>query len=211
MLATMVGRAREAAARASCNLGGIALAFHNYHDHYGGLPPAVVHGADGEPLYSWRVLVLPYLEQQELYEEFRLDEPWDSEQNIGLLHRMPNSFAPPWTRRVEVPPHHTVCRVLVGPGTPFESPGGLRLPDDFPDGTADTLLFVEAGVPVPWTKPDEVIYDPTQPVQLQGLFRDGFRACTADGSYRFITHDTDQETLHALITRNGGERISLDW
>lgn len=66
-------------------------------------------------------------------------------------------------------------------------------------------------LPVPWTKPDEVTYDPTRPVQLKGLFRDGFRACTADGSYRFIRHDMNQEILHAMITRNGGESIPLDW
>jgi hypothetical protein len=209
MLATMIGRARQAAARASCNLGGIALAFHNYHDHHGELPPAVVHGADGRSLYSWRVLILPYLEERELYDEFRLDQPWDSEHNIRLLHRMPSSFAAPWTRRVNVPPYHTVCRVFVGPRTPFE--GGVRIPDDFPDGIADTLLFVEAGEPVPWTKPDEIAYDPARPIQLQGLFRDGFRACTADSRYRFIRHDVDQRILHALVTRNGGERLPLDW
>jgi hypothetical protein len=208
---TMVDRAREAAARSSCNLGGIALAFQNYQDEHGELPPAVLRDADGNPLYSWRVLILPYIEKRQLYEEFRLDEPWDSEHNLRLLEKMPNSYAAPWTRRVKVPPHHTVCRVLTGPGTPFEGKGGLRLPDDFPDGLANTLLFVEAGEPVPWTKPDEIPYDPTQPVRLRGLFRNGFRACSADGRYRFVEDSTDQHVLHAIITRNGGESMPIDW
>lgn len=135
VLTTAVERAREAAARNHCSLGQIALACRNYHDQHGELPPAIVYGQRGEPLYSWRVLILPCLEQQTLYDEFRLDEPWDSEHNIHLLERMPSSFAAPWTRRVDVPPGHTVCRVLVGPGTAFEERRRLRLADDFPDGT----------------------------------------------------------------------------
>ncbi len=211
MLAAMIGQAREAAARASCNLGGISLALLNYQDANGTLPPAVVYGPDGKPLHSWRVLILPYIEQRELYEEFRLDEPWDSDHNLRLLDRMPSSFAAPWTRRVNVSPGYTVCRVLVGPGAAFEGRDGLRLPDDFPDGAANTLLFVEAGEPVPWTKPEGIAYDPAQPVRLQGLFRDGFRACSADARYRFIRYDADQEFVHAVITRNGAESLPVDW
>jgi hypothetical protein len=207
----MVDRAREAAARSSCNLGGITLAFHNYEDVHGRLPPAIVRDADGKPLYSWRVLILPYIEQRDLYEEFRLDEPWNSEHNLRLLDRMPSSYAAPWTRRVNVPPYHTVCRVLSGPGTPFDERVSVRIPEDFTDGLSSTLLFVEAGKPVPWTKPEEIIYDPARPVRLQGLFRNGFRACTADGQYQFIDHNTDQTVLHALITRNGGENLPTDW
>lgn len=211
VLTTAVERAREAAARNHCSLGQIALACRNYHDQHGELPPAIVYGQRGEPLYSWRVLILPCLEQQTLYDEFRLDEPWDSEHNIHLLERMPSSFAAPWTRRVDVPPGHTVCRVLVGPGTAFEERRRLRLADDFPDGTRKTLLFVEAGKPVPWTKPEALPYDPTQPLHLEGLFREGFRACTVDGGYRFIRYDADQESVHAMITRNGGEDVPLEW
>jgi hypothetical protein len=210
-LAAMIGRAREAAARASCNLGGIALAFHNYQDEHGVLPPAVVRHPNGNPLYSWRVLVLPYIEQRELYQDFRLGEPWDSEHNLGLLERMPSSYEAPWTRYVKVPPYHTVCRVITGPGTLFEDQGGLRLPDDIPDGLANTLLFLEAGEPIPWTKPDEILYDPAQPVKLRGLFRDGFRACSADSRYRFIEYNMDQRLVHAVITRNGGENLPTDW
>ena len=165
---------------------------------------------DDRPLYSWRVLLLPYIEQKELYEAFHLNEPWDSAHNLRLLDRMPSLYEAPWTRQVNVPPGHTVYHVLVGPGTPFEGRSGLRLPEDFPDGTSNTLLFVEAGRPVPWTKPEEIVFDPGQPVRLRGLFRDGFRACTADGKYRFLRHDADQAMIRAAITRNGGERAP-DW
>lgn len=68
------------------------------------------------------------------------------------------------------------------------------------------LLFVEAGNPVPWTKPEGIPDDPTQPVRLQALFRDGFRA-NADGGNRFLDHDADAEFVHAEIIRNGGEEL----
>jgi hypothetical protein len=99
--------------------------------------------------------------------------------------------------------------VFYGPGTLFE--GGVKLPDDCPDGQEQTLLFVEAGDPIPWTKPDEFLYDPDRPVELRGVFRNGLRARTALGPYRFIPHEADQRTLHALITRNGGETLPEDW
>src|SRR5947209_4748780 len=118
---------------------------HNYHDTHGQLPPAVVYGADGTPLYSWRVLILPYIEQQELYQQFHLDEPWDSPHNRALLPLMPRTYAAPGRKARLLPPYHTVIHVFVGQGAAFEGREGLRLPGDFPDGTSNTLLFVEAG------------------------------------------------------------------
>jgi Protein of unknown function (DUF1559) len=180
---------------------------HAYHDKHGRLPPAVVYGADDKPLYSWRVLLLPYIEQRELYEQFHLDEPWDSEHNIRLLPRMPATYAPPPGKARRAPPHHTFFHVFVGPGTAFEGREGLRLSADFPDSTADTLLVVEAGEPVPWTKPQDLDYEPGRPLPcLDGPFRDGFRACAADGSRRWVRKGTSDETLRPLITRNGGDK-----
>jgi len=115
---------------------------------HGTLQPAVVYGPDGQPLHSWRVLLLPYVEQEELYHEFRLDEPWNSENNIRLLERMPAVYAAPGYKKSRLPPHHTVCHVFIGPGTAFEGPRGLPW-SDFPDGQSNTLLIVEAGEPVP--------------------------------------------------------------
>src|SRR5689334_2744482 len=97
------------------------MAMHNYADaHDQQLPPAVVYGRYGQPLYSWRVLLLPYIEQDDLYKEFQLDEPWDSPHNLALLPRMPGSYAAPGSKKSKLPPYHTVCHVLVGKGTPFE-------------------------------------------------------------------------------------------
>jgi hypothetical protein len=156
------------------------------------------------------VLVLPYIEEDVLYREFKLDEPWDSPHNLRLLDRMPSTYAAPGHKEKLLPPHHTVCHVFVGPGTAFEGPAGLSL-KDFPDGIASTLLFVEAGDPVPWTKPVNLTFDPAQVRVPRGLFRDGFRACLADGSRRFVPHDVHPDQLRAAITRNGGETNGLDW
>jgi hypothetical protein len=168
-----------------------------------------VHGPDGTPLLSWRVLILPYIEEEQLFKEFKLDEPWDSPNNIRLLERMPRIYAPPRGKRSLVPPHHTVCQVFVGPGTAFEGPGGIPW-KDFPDGQSNTFLIVEAGDPVPWTKPADIRYDPGQPVVLRGLFSDMFRAGMCDGSSRRVPYTTSEAQLRAAITRNGDEKVTLD-
>jgi len=178
------------------------MAMHNYHDGHGKLPPAVVYGKDGRPLYSWRVLILPYLEEGELYQAFHLDEPWDSPHNIQLLERMPASYAPPRSKASKVPAYHTYCRV--------EHPEGNTLAS-ITDGTSNTLLVVEAGEPVPWTMPEGLAYDPRGPLpDLTGPFADGFRVTFADCSRCFIPKDVGEATLRALITRNGGERVGRD-
>jgi Protein of unknown function (DUF1559) len=186
---------------------------HNYaDDHHGRLPPAVVYGEDDEPLYSWRVLLLPYFEQNALYEQFHLDEPWDSPHNLALLAKMPGTYEAPGSKKSKVPPYHTVCHVFVGKGTPFEGREGLRLPQDLPDGTSNTILVIEAGEPVPWTKPDDLVYDPYRPLpDLRSLFKDGFRVALGDGSTHWVTKQTSEATLRAAITRNGGEALGLDW
>jgi len=189
----------------------VALAIHNYESTHGTLPPAVVYGPDGTPLLSWRVLILPYIEQEELYKQFHLDEPWDSPHNIRLLERMPTTYELPGRKKKLIPPHHTVCHVFVGKGTPFEPGRSLTL-KDFPDGTSNTLLVVEAGEPVPWTKPEEITYDPKGPLpELRGYFNRGFRACVADASRRNVLHGKTADQLRAVITRNGGEQLGPDW
>ena len=168
-----------------------------------------MYGPDGTPLLSWRVLILPYIEQDDLYREFRLDEPWDSDHNIRLLERMPITYAAPGHKKSLYPAHHTVCHVFVGPGTAFEGPGGLAF-KDFPDGQSGTLLIVEAGDPVPWTKPADIPFDPARVPAPRGPFRDMFRAAMADGSVRHVRYDIGEARLRAAITRNDGIGESLD-
>jgi hypothetical protein len=188
------------------NLKAIAAALHRYREKHGRLPPTAVYSKEGKPLYSWRVELLPFLGQESLYREFHKDEPWDSDHNKKLLAKMPEVFA--LARNPTHAPDATHYQVLVGPGAAFEGQQGLRLPEDFPDGTATTLLVVEAPKAVPWTQPADLPFAPDKPPPRPGgLFAAGFHAAFADGSVLFLKKELDADTLRALITRNGLEKI----
>src|SRR5206468_8126418 len=134
-------RQAAAASRSINNLKQIAIAMHSYHDTYNGFPPAAVCDKTGKPLLSWRVLILPYVEQGELYKEFKLDEPWDSEHNKKLIAKMPNVYALP-----EVTPEKgttTHYRVFVGNGAVFDYVKSCRLVE-IPDGTSNTWMVATA-------------------------------------------------------------------
>jgi hypothetical protein len=202
--------AQEAAKKKSVeNLKQLALGIINYADaNNGRMPPATVYSKDGKPLYSWRILILPYIEQGDLYKQFKLDEPWDSENNKRLVEKMPKVFEPVAGKTKEK--HATYYQVLVGKGAAFEDKQQVRYPASFLDGTSNTILIVEAGEAMPWTKPADVTCDPDRALpKLGGLFRDGFNAALADASVVFIRKDADKDELRAAITRAGGEVV--DW
>jgi hypothetical protein len=184
----------------------------NYAGDHGRLPPAVVYSEDGKPLLSWRVLILPYLDQEQLFRRFRLNEPWDSEHNIKLLPEMPVAYTTLPSVARKMPEYHTICHVFVGKGTAFESKIGLSLKDDFPNGSSNTILLVEAGKPVPWTKPENLDYDPDKPLpELIGVHRDGFRAMMAACHGRLVSYKTSERSLRAAIERNGKYRPGSDF
>ena len=210
------------------NMKQIGFALQSYaQDHYGRLPPAALCDGDGKPLLSWRVLILPYLEQGNLYRQFHLDEAWDGPHNIALLSSMPKIYHAWGGLPVEVRagPDDTFYQAFTGVGTAFEGLQGLRLPEDFPDGTSNTILLVEAGEAVPWTKPADLLYEADRPLPpLGGVFTGegrfslfgpnrvkGFHVCLADGSVRFIRPTTGESTLRDAITRNDGKTPGLDW
>jgi hypothetical protein len=191
----------------------VVLALHNYHDTHGHFPPAVVYGEDDQPLYSWRVLILPFLEQEPLYKQFYLDEPWDSARNIQLVSRMPSIYALPPRKaaKMGVPAGHTVCHVFVGKNAAFEGKEGLRM-TDFTDGLSNTILVIEAGEPVPWTKPEDLAYDPDEPLpDLRSPFKDIIRVGMGDGSRRHLPISMTEQTLRAAITRNAHDLLGPDW
>ena len=190
----------------------VNLALLSYHQAHGRFPPAVIRDREGKPLYSWRVVVLPYVDSGPLYQEFHLEEPWDSPHHLTLVPKMPPLYAAPGRKAQIVRPHHTTCHVFVGKGAAFEGTKGLNLRDDFPDGLANTILVVDTGKPVPWSKPEDLPYDPDQPLpDLRGHFHDGFWACTANNKRVWVRHDLREETLRALITRNGKDQPGADW
>jgi hypothetical protein len=196
-------RTRATRMKSFNNLKQMALAVHNYHDTNGQFPfkdrPMGVH-----PGLSWRVAILPYIEQDNVYKQFHLDEPWDSEHNKTLIEKMPKLFVSP--SGVEAKAGHTFYRMFDGPGTMYQ----MTMIADITDGTPNTLMIVEAGEAGIWTKPEELEYDPKKPLpKLTGHFADGFCAVLADGSSRFVRKGTDEKTLRALITANGGESVTL--
>src|SRR5262249_19554003 len=138
--------------KSSNNLKLIGIGFHAFHDANGVLPNNI-YTKDYKPLLSWRVAILPYVEQEELYKEFKLDEPWDSENNKKLIAKMPRVYAPV---RVKAKPGETYYQVFTGDKTLFTAKaGGKEFPRrtrlvDVTDGTANTGMVFEAGEPVVW-------------------------------------------------------------
>ncbi len=210
LLFSAVGQVKDAARPQSINnLKQIAIAMLNYNDAYGRFPAAASYAPNGKPLLSWRVEILPFIEQQNLYMQFKLDEPWDSPNNRALLALMPRVYRLP--KEIGLPPDHTVYRVFEGPNAAFEGRQGRRTAE-FRDGTSNTLLVVEADQGVPWTKPDEIPFNLNQPVPRPvGHWAVGFHVLMADGSVRLIDKKVSEQTLRAAITRNGGDILGPEW
>ena len=186
------------------NLKQIGLALHNFlsaNDHF----PGDIRGKDSKPLLSWRVAILPFIEQQALFNEFHLDEPWDSTHNKALIAQMPATFAVPDGSPTE--PGLTFYRGFSGKGTLFDpmSGDGTKIAS-ITDGTSNTIAVVEAKEAVPWTKPEsELPFDELKPGEqpkpiidlLGGHFSDGFNALFCDGSVRFIRNTVSLQVLES--------------
>ena len=191
------------------NLKQIVLAWHNYHSA-NNIFPHDITDKNGKLLLSWRVSILPYLEQGDLYGKFKLDEPWDSPNNKALIKEMPKTFLCP--SRTKPEPFTTNYRGFVGAGAIFEKGQEIGI-QTITDGTSNTIAVVEAKEAVVWTKPDELPFDQAAKPSLYGagsLHPGGFNTAFCDGSVRFIKNTVSTIVFKALITRNAGEVISSD-
>lgn len=204
----------------------IALALHNYHDQYGCLPPAYIADKKGRPMHSWRVLILPYLEQQPLYDQYDFDEPWDGPNNSRLGNQLEKHYwwggqcpeetrqRTPWTSYVAV----------TGPGTlwPGSEPATL---EDCSDGLSNTILVVEvANSGIRWMEPRDLDVSqlPLRVNPQQGLGissrhrvsrfprRPGCAyAAFADGTVGFLPDALSAEELRAMLTIDRGEEVHV--
>src|SRR5205085_12491632 len=141
----------------------------NFDANEGNWPEPAIYSKDGKPLLSWRVAILPYTEGDELYKQFKLDEPWDSEHNKKLLEKMPKIYASPAADLKDKT--LTYYKVFTGKNAMFDHSRKLTL-RKIPAGVDSTIMLIEAGDPVPWTKPDDIPFDPDKPLpKLVGPYK----------------------------------------
>ena len=188
------------------NLKQIALAFHAFHDVNNQLPWDILD-KDSKPLLSWRVAILPYLEQGELFKQFKLDEPWDSDNNKKLVEKMPKIYAPV---RVKAKAGETFYQVFVGEDAVF---GPKKKPTliNITDGTYNTGMVFEAGEPVLWSKPADMPFDQKKPLpKLGGLFDGECLVAMCDGRVIHLKKKPDEQQLKYLIMPNDGNVVDFE-
>jgi hypothetical protein len=213
LLLPAVQAAREAARRTASinNVKNINLAVLNNADRTKVFPPQDITDAEAKPLLSWRVHILPYLEQQALYDQFHLDEPWDSEHNKKLIAKMPEVYLDP-SSRWQPTDGKTHYLGVKGPNFAFNPENKQQTFASFRDGTSNTIMLVQVNDDhvTTWTKPED--WEPDEKNLLNGLipnlhpgiFLVGF----ADGSVRNITGNVDLTWFKGALTRAGGEVLT---
>ena len=221
----VVQQARGASRRNTCknNLRHIGLALHNFHDVHGSFPPAYAIDENGRPLHSWRVLLLPYLDEGELYVQLDLKKPWDDPANLALLtERMPEVYRCPSTSGSGANTTHYIA--VTGEGTAWPVEGASRIAD-FTDGTSNSALVVECDAGIPWYEPRDLTLAEALPVltSLDGeaalghVMRDflyddfiGRHVVLADGSARFLSHGLDADVWRELLLIDDGSGNEWD-
>ena len=202
-------RGREAARRTQCknNLKQIALALYNYHDVYDAFPPAYTVDENGQRLHSWRTLILPWLEQKELYKKIDLSKPWDHPVNAEAFKTTPHNIRCPGT---DVPNDFTTYLAVVGENSCFH-PTKPRAISEITDGTSNTLMVIEVPVKqaVHWMSPQDADEQMVLNISLDDKLAHtgGVQSAFADGSARFLSATMAPETRRAVISINGEEVV----
>ena len=189
------------------NFSQIVEALLNYEEEYGNFPPAK-HGR-----MSWRVAILPYLGRQDLYDDYRQDEPWDSEHNKHVLEQMPEVYGPSGDRPDDLAAGYVTGFVVpvVDPQedrknwTMFSDPKGTRMLQ-IKDGSSNTMMVLDSSLQVPWTKPVDLQCSPGQPLDVRARRHPNKPTAIAgfaDGTVREVIWD---QNAWKWLTKSGGER-----
>jgi hypothetical protein len=195
----------------------LALGVHNYESAFLCFPPAAkFRDAKGESGLSWRVHLLPFFDENDLYQQFKLDEPWDSPHNKKLIPLMPACFQPRSNQsgpdQNPIPAGHTTLLAPVGEATIFGGPKPVRFRDIL-DGTSNTIMLVEVKTEfaVPWTSPQDYRFEPANPAKGLRLNKEGkFLAAMADGSVQEIPGGLPPASIESLFQMNDGKMIQID-
>ena len=207
---TSIGRAPSRRAQCVNNMKQIILALANYESVNGRYPPASVAGPDGRPWHSWRILLLPFMEQNGLYQRYKFDEPWDGPNNIKLLPLTPQSYLCPEYGRVR--PTGTGYVAITGPGSAFGDAHGLRHAQVL-DKHSETIMVVEwAGEEIPWTSPVDLSLT-TMSLRVNARNRPaissrhsgGANVSFVDGGVRFLKNSVPPATVKSLMTIDAGD------
>jgi hypothetical protein len=201
----------RASMQESNNLKQITIAMHNFESTYRVLPPRMSVAEDGTPLLSWRVHLLPYLNEQALYDQFHLDEPWDSPHNIQLVEKIPFPYRS--LEYTDLKPGHTCLVQPLSVGSLWSGNEQKLLKfGDIHDGTSNTLAFVIAPKQnaVPWSKPEDLTIDPASPIE--SLFGDRQQTLFSllDSSVQTLNRsEATAQRIMAALTHQGGEALNL--
>lgn len=199
--------------QSSANLKAIAAALQKYEDTYGSFPPAYIADAKGKPMHSWRVLLLPYLGYQHVYDRYNFNFAWDSPENAQLLSMMPTEYASPADPDAALQ-FETSYMVITGSETMF--PDGKSTPRvDVTDGFADTILVVETcAAGVSWMEPKDLDASLMQfkingreGMEIGSKQPGGAHVLTVDGESHFLPDEAPPEVIRAMTTIRGNEFI----
>jgi prepilin-type processing-associated H-X9-DG protein len=208
LLVPAVHASREAARQAMCanHLKQIGLALAAYQEAHGCLPPACITDETGKPMHSWRVLILPFLDQKALYDLYDFDEPWDSPNNRMVTNTPLVFFQCPSAGQTNRPETNYV--MIVGPETIAYENSAVRV-SDITDGASNTIMVVETAEPgIHWAEPRDLKFN-----ELNLRINDGSgrgigsrhsgraNVVFCDGSVRSLSNSTEPEMLRRLINR----------